>query len=382
MSMPTDQHLAENLLTHLQGNTTDGADQVIRVPIRHYVEPDRAAAERELFARHPLVVAHSSALPAAGSFVTLRLLGVPLLLVRQDDGSVAGFRNICRHRGGRVEGEPSGTKRVFTCRFHGWTYDRDGTLRNVPFESGFGGIDQSCNGLARVGAEDRHGLIWVQLSSTGPIDVAAHLGTAYDEQLAALSIGELTVSIEAHFEVAANWKLVAEGNLDVLHPKFLHPNSVGKLIQSRTHVWERYGKHSRHAMARRKLDTIRDDVDPGADLRSFVITSYFIYPNTWLNVQPTHFEFWSILPDTDSPTATTVDIRYFTPPTPTDKEQAAIDASWDILRTVVPNEDWMMATWIQEGAAHSASDTFIVGTEETPIQHLHQRLAEDLGDPL
>jgi phenylpropionate dioxygenase-like ring-hydroxylating dioxygenase large terminal subunit len=388
MAMPTDEVLAERLLTHLQDDTSDMAAELIRVPVRHYFDPEHAEAEREVYRSHPLVVGHSSALPEAGSFVTLAVLGVPLLLVRQDDRSVKAFRNVCRHRGGRVEPEAQGTKRVFTCRYHGWSYNRDGELRGIPFDEGFVGLDRSCSGLVPVAADERHGLLWVRVGSTDDIDVAGFLGPTVDEQLDSLGLANLQLQIEADFEQPVNWKLIAEGNLDVLHPKFLHPTSVGKLIQSRTHVWEPYGRHARHAMARRKLDLIRDDVPEGEDLRPYVITSYFLYPNTWFNVQPSHIEWWSLQPHPMSPTQTSIKIRYLTPQEPTEAEQQSIDQSWEILRTIVPTEDWVMARWIQEGAPHSGTESFVIGANETPIQHLHRRLADDIasqsgrGEPL
>ena len=92
-------HIAERLLGHLRAGTADSAETDLRLPAWHYFDEGHAARERALFLRTTLLATVSSALPAPGSFVTLDLIGVPLLLVRQEDGSLAGFRNVCRHRG-------------------------------------------------------------------------------------------------------------------------------------------------------------------------------------------------------------------------------------------------------------------------------------------
>ena len=377
--------IAERLLTHLREGTADSAESDLRIPAWYYFDEGQAARERALFFRTPLVATVSSALPEAGSFVTLDLIGVPLLLVRQDDGSLAGFRNVCRHRGGPVEQEGCGTRRVFTCRYHGWTYNRDGALRNVPYAEGFDSVEPACHGLVPIGLAERHGLVFVTLGSIEAPDLAAWLGPEFDAQLAELGLGTWSLHVDERFTQPVNWKLVADGLMDILHPKFLHPDSVGKLILTHTHTFDRHGRHARLAMARHKLDRYRDDdVPDGADLRRYVITNFILYPNTMLVSQPDHFELWSVFPDADSPQRCTTSIRFLVPTPPDDTERARLDQSWEILREAVTGEDWPMAEAIQKAANCSGTPEpieFVYGRDEVPLQHLHRLLAEDLdGD--
>jgi phenylpropionate dioxygenase-like ring-hydroxylating dioxygenase large terminal subunit len=376
--------IAERLLTHLREGTADSAASDLRIPAWYYFDEGQAARERALFFRTPLVATVSSALTDAGSFVTLDLIGVPLLLVRQDDGTLAGFRNVCRHRGGPVEQEACGTRRVFTCRYHGWTYNRDGDLRHVPYAEGFDSVEPACHGLVRIGVAERHGLVFVTLGSTEPPDVAAWLGPEFDAQLAELGLGTWSLHVDERFTQPVNWKLVADGLMDILHPKFLHPDSVGKLILTHTHTFDRHGRHARLAMARHKLDRFKDDdVPDGADLRRYVITNFILYPNTMLVSQPDHFELWSVFPDADSPQRCTTSIRFLVPNPPDDTERARLDQSWEILRDAVTGEDWPMAEAIQKAANSSGTPEpieFVYGRDEVPLQHLHRHLAVDLGD--
>jgi phenylpropionate dioxygenase-like ring-hydroxylating dioxygenase large terminal subunit len=378
--------VALRLLEHLRAGTTDREESDLRIPAWHYFDEERATQERAVFRTRPLLATVTSALPGPGAFVTQELLGVPLLVVRQDDGSVAAFRNICRHRGGRVEADPCGSRRVFTCRYHGWTYDRDGGLRHVPFADGFESVEPACHGLLPVGAAELHGLVFVNLASAEPPDVADWLGPELGDQLASYDLDRWSLHIEEDFTQPLNWKLVADGLLDVLHPKFLHPDSVGRLIQTNTHTWDRYGHHARLAMARRKLDKIRDAIPPGTDLRTYVITNYFVYPNVMIVAQPDHFELWSVYPDATSPERSTTSIRFLVPEPPATEEAAALlDQQWAILRDAVLGEDWPMAETIQRAARIVASGDgtdkteFVFGRNETPLQHLHRRLAQDLG---
>ena len=225
--------------------------------------------------------------------------------------------------------------------------------------------------------------MFVTLGSTEPPDVAAWLGPEFDEQLAPLGLESWSLHVDEAFTQPVNWKLVADGLLDILHPKFLHPDSVGKLILTHTHTFDRYGRHARLAMARHKLDRFKDDAPDGADLRRYVITNFILYPNTMLVTQPDHFELWTVFPGADSAQTSTTSIRFIVPNLPqTDAERVPLDQSWAILKEAVTGEDWPMAQAIQRGANSSGTPEpieFVYGRDEVPLQHLHRLLAADLG---
>lgn len=380
--MTLEPDLGRRLVAHLRAGTTDMAEAELLIPVRHYFDEDHAARERALFSSYPLVVAHSSSIPSPGDFMTVEVIGVPLLLVRQGDGSVRGFRNVCRHRGGRVEQETGGSRRIFTYRYHGWSYDRMGALHSVPYEEGFDRLDRRCYGLVPVATGERHGFIWAQLDSTGgELDVASYLGTDLDGQLASFRLDAWRVHRDETFTLSMNWKLVVDGIIDVYHPKFLHPHTVGRLIHTNVHAWDCYGLHGRLAMARRTLGSAADYLSDDADLRPYVIALFFVFPNTMFTVEPGHFEHWTILPDATTATGSRASLRLLVPnPPDTERERAPLDKSWELLRTAVLCEDWPMAESIQRGAPVAGINDFVLGRNETALQHLHCRLMERLEE--
>src|ERR1700680_3022752 len=85
-----------------------------------------------LFGRCWLFLAHESQIPKPGDFFSTYMGADPVLVVRQQDGTIGAFLNFCRHRGMRVSRADEGNVKAFTCTYHGWSYDISGKLANVP----------------------------------------------------------------------------------------------------------------------------------------------------------------------------------------------------------------------------------------------------------
>src|SRR5215212_8710316 len=95
--------LVRRVLAHLEARTTDTADAPTERAVAAYIDADRHARElTRLFRELPLAIGHVSQLAAPGDFFTHDAAGVPLLVVRGEDGGIRAFLNVCRHRGTRV----------------------------------------------------------------------------------------------------------------------------------------------------------------------------------------------------------------------------------------------------------------------------------------
>ena len=119
---------ARKLLAYVQSRTTAMAPEVYRNAVREYVCPRQLAQERELFfSRCPSMVGLSCLVPAPGDYVTHDYSGTPLLLVRQANGSLRAFLNVCRHRGARLANGSGRGLRNLVCPYHAWCYGNEGT---------------------------------------------------------------------------------------------------------------------------------------------------------------------------------------------------------------------------------------------------------------
>ncbi|QKR98384.1 aromatic ring-hydroxylating dioxygenase subunit alpha [Sphingomonas sp. CL5.1] len=373
------QEVFDRMVAHIDRGTTDMAETELRVPAFNFSSDAHLADERAVFRRQFLVAATASELPEPGSFVTRDLLGTAVLIVRQKDGAVRCFRNMCRHRGGKVEMAESGRKSAFVCAYHGWSYDRSGDLRGIPFKESFDPIDPACNGLFRVHCEERHGLVWVDLSDDAGRDVATFLGAQADEQLATFALDRTTVFLERKYDLEVNWKLVMDGAYDVLHPQFLHPNGVGKLVHTNVGIWKDYGLHGQMFTARKRLaDAVRNGATPEAAWRYFA-TVFVLFPNTLVIAAPDHYEFWTVWPG-ETAGRCTVHIRFLIDPAKlTGDMPDRLNRSLAILEDAAMNEDWPMEQTIQANAASSPDATYLYGRSEISCQHLHLRLASAIA---
>ena len=74
------------------------------------------------------VAGRTTEIPESGDFFTFELGPESFLIVRQADGSVRAFYNVCQHRGNRLVQAPEGSMPSFTCDYHNWRWGIDGAL--------------------------------------------------------------------------------------------------------------------------------------------------------------------------------------------------------------------------------------------------------------
>src|SRR5271163_3805225 len=133
------------------------------LPSYLYTEPDAFAAEKErIFARSWQVMGHRDQVANPGDYFTTELVGEPLLIVRDSGGTLRGFYNVCRHRAG-PPAEGCGSRKLFRCAYHGWTYGLDGALLSATEIQGVEGFRSEDFGLMPVRTEEWFNLVLVNL---------------------------------------------------------------------------------------------------------------------------------------------------------------------------------------------------------------------------
>ncbi len=123
-----------------------------------------------IFARSWLFVGHESQVPNHGDYFQSRMGEEAVLLVRDRKNELHVFLNTCRHRGMKVCRYDQGNTLLFTCPFHGWSYDTDGRLVGVPeYQNAYHAeLDKSKWGLAEARIANYHGSIWANWDQEAP----------------------------------------------------------------------------------------------------------------------------------------------------------------------------------------------------------------------
>ncbi|NKQ53200.1 Rieske 2Fe-2S domain-containing protein [Amycolatopsis sp. K13G38] len=361
-------------LQHLRDDTTDQWDDTVTFEAREYTDPELAKRERELiFGRVPSIVAHSSEVPKPNDFLTMRMPSNQVLIVRQRDGSVRAFVNLCRHRGALLEEQPSGRCRLFSCAYHRWSYDTDGSLRAITRDNTFGDIDRSRFGLVELPVQERHGFIWLIDAAGAKIDVAAWLGPEMDAILGGYDLADLHCVRSEGFDEPVNWKIMQDAFLDGYHIQYAHPNSAAKHIHTNVMTFEDFGRHCRFVAPRKTIDRWIDE-DPGdRSLASHITETHFLGPNCTLLRQPDHFQLLTFRPDPARPGYSRMEMRLIVPPVERSgmdpaKWRKLWDKNWEILLAVLHREDFPLLRASQTAMVSTSAGPMVLGRNEVANQ--------------
>ena len=359
-----DPSVVQRIFDHIDNKTTDLSDLVWREPTAHYRCERRFAAELAVMRRHPTPFCPSAALTEPGAWVARDAAGVPLLAVRGKDGHVRVLRNACRHRGTKLV-EGAGCEKVFECRYHGWTYDLDGSLRHVPHEHGFPGLDKSTRGLVPVASIEAHGMVFV---TQEPSDPAVTL-----DALPPLLSPSHRLVANTHIDVDANWKILVEGFLEGYHIRSTHPTSFYPVQYDNLNVVERFGRNNRIAFPYQAINKLRA-VPPAERVADGKLTYvYHLFPNAMLATFPGSLMVMVVL----EPLA--IDRTRLLNYALTNRELGDVDPSQGPRRgtDLVDRgaaEDRDVACAIQQGLAADANEFFEFGRFEGAIAHFHRTL--------
>ena len=109
-----------------------------------------------------LFIGHQSEIPNKGDYFVYNLLSESVIVVRGKDQQIHGYMNVCRHRGSRICLEDRGNMQRFTCPYHAWTYNLDGSLMIAKELSN--GVKKQDLGLHKCQIEVVEGLILLNFS--------------------------------------------------------------------------------------------------------------------------------------------------------------------------------------------------------------------------
>jgi phenylpropionate dioxygenase-like ring-hydroxylating dioxygenase large terminal subunit len=158
-----------------------------------------------------------------GDFFTTRLGHTPVLILRNEQGQLTAFVNVCPHRGSELVLATSGQRKTLQCHYHAWTFSLTGRLKAAPCAKEQACFDASLYSLTPLSIDSLGPLIFVNpTSSTESLfSFLGELPAILQEFRVDLSV--LKLRGRQCYEMAANWKLIVENYLECYHCAVAHP---------------------------------------------------------------------------------------------------------------------------------------------------------------
>ena len=174
--------------------------------------------------------------PSPGDYITCDIASVPVLMIRQPDGSVRVLRNRCAHKGAKIVADWSGNAgRFIRCPYHNWSYRTDGSIAAIPLRQGYDGTGfRAVRGVraacGRSPAKRYRGFVFARLSEDGP-DFKSYFGdslSSIDYMVDRSPEGEMEIAGGVlRYMHDSNWKMFVENLNDTMHPMAAHESSAG-----------------------------------------------------------------------------------------------------------------------------------------------------------
>jgi phenylpropionate dioxygenase-like ring-hydroxylating dioxygenase large terminal subunit len=253
------------------------------LPAKYYTSEQVFEYEKEhIFAKTWLCLCHGSEVANNNDYVTRKVVGENIAVVRGKDGVLRAFYNVCPHRGHELLKDSGQSRNMITCPYHAWTFKLDGELA----------MARNCENVANFDKANYH---------LTPLKVAEYCGFVFvnmdpfaepiEKQLAGLeqhflkvcpNVAELKVAARVVTETPANWKVIVDNYMECYHCAPAHPsfsNSVGTEHYTHTFHGDWTLQHSEAKPSGRSYSF-------NANANNTAYNGYWVWPCVMFNVVP------------------------------------------------------------------------------------------------
>lgn len=372
---------AHRLLSNIESGKTDMVDSIHRHDVHDYTSPEQLREEKEkLFKGYPIFIGFSTELPNPGDYLTETYVGVPVLVVRAQDGGLKAFLNMCSHRAAPVaSGCGKGAKR-FICPYHGWAYNAEGQFLKMSMEEGFCQLDKTTLDLKPLAVREKYGMMWLSLKAGQSFEIDDLLQD-FKSDFAAYGYDQYVHYRTMVMHKNMNWKMVIDTFLENYHLQVLHRNTIGSAILSHLQLVDRSGDCIRLIQARNTFaEAMKQTPESEWDLVKYSAITYTLFPNTFFIMQSDHVEIWRSFPDTDDPNTTKIYFDVYIPqPAETEKAKKYWDKNIDYGVSIVLGEDFPLSERSQVAFRSGEREFITFGRNEPGLIYYHTAINKALG---
>jgi len=256
------------------------------LPGRYYFDPSIYAQEMEkIFARTWQYVGHVSMFTDSASYLVREIAEESIIVLKNKEGGFAAFYNVCQHRAHRLlEGEGN-LPPLISCPYHNWGYDHEGQLRVARGTEEIAEFDKSKICLKGIRLEQWCGFIFVNLDQDA--EPLAVLCPDLEAELRSFSEKPENLCLAERYTIPlkANWKNSMENFSECYHCPNQHRTLSENALELDTYKIECLDHHHVHR-SRDKGAEMGYEIDPGKTAKPNEFRSFFIWPNTVIEVYP------------------------------------------------------------------------------------------------
>ncbi len=265
------------------------------MPISWYVDPAHFERERTaIFGQEWLFATSSSRLIKPGDYVTISIMGYEVVVIKQNDGSIKAFRNVCRHRASQLlSGSGTCKGNCITCPYHAWTFEIDGSLRKAPK---FDDLEDFCRNdypLYSVTLRESDGLIFFNMGND-MMSLDNRRVERLHQVLSEYPLNQYSYHSSKTFEISCNWKTWIENYQECYHCRTLHPLLHRNYDLNKYELVNADGI-SHHKCPRKSIPV--ESTRPGdVELQARDGFWVFIWPNLALGLYDTYYDTLEAIP--------------------------------------------------------------------------------------
>ncbi|WP_089391275.1 aromatic ring-hydroxylating oxygenase subunit alpha [Pseudomonas delhiensis] len=237
--------------------------------------------QQQIIARSWQWVCHEEKVREPGTYTTTEIAGNPIAVVRDHDGNLRAFYNVCKHRAHPVLAGEGKVRRII-CPYHSWCYGLDGQLTGAPHVGGLKDFDKGEIHLSPVQVEVFCGFVFVNLDPAArPLREQA--GELQAEILHwAPDVANLTFGHRLTYRIQSNWKNVVDNFLECYHCPTAHKDFC-TLVDMDTYRVQTHGIYSSHMAEAGNGQNSAYDTSQ-AKVRTHAV--WWLWPNTCLMRYP------------------------------------------------------------------------------------------------
>jgi choline monooxygenase len=342
------------------------------------------------------------------SYFTADVAGEPVIVMRDKQGTLRAFSNVCRHRAGPIA-LGSGCKNVLRCQYHGWTYTLEGQLIGTPDVDGVEFFDRSTMGMVPLRLETWEKFIFVSFGragcgkdgrrstvegsrekqeitgahtrisqSFGEGPTLAEVLGKIPEQASEFEFKGLQQAERRDYVIDCNWKVYVDNYLEGYHIPIAHPGLMREIdyARYRTDTYRYYSQQFAPIRAMKPSESGERFYAPGPGLQEALY--FWVFPNLMLNIYPDNISTNVIVPLSHDKTLTIFEWFFHDVDSPKTKERIAKAVAFS---DEVQQEDILLCQNVQKGLQSATYDRGRYSVKrENGVHHFHILLAEFLGE--